>query len=822
MNLVIAALLMVALFATAQPAAARAAVLNFDRNTPYVPGEVVLGFSSADARAISAQAAALAGTVNAQVVKQYANLALLSFSEGADVAALSAQLSRVPGVAFAEPNYISWIPEDGNYVSANRDSKLTEITRVLPDGSRLTIPANELLSMRSKRAGLVTPTFPNDIFNNWGFVYTETEIIWPNAAASPKVCVADTGVDAAHPDLAGKVTNGWDFVNNDALPNDDNGHGTHVSGVITAKNNNGAGPAGISNGGVLAVKVLSAQGWGTSFDIAAGIRYCADNASVKVINLSLGGSAPGAAEYAALQYAINAKGKLVVAAAGNDSLGWNSTNSMAPNFPGGWASAFICPTGHMSGVACNDISQALLAVGASRSPYWTSNLWVDIDGDNSLDPAEYLYPDSCATSFSNFGSWVQLVAPGEDIYSTTPVSYPFWSQDFADATTPYDTWSGTSMAAPHVSGGAARTWSVFPGSTNAQIKTRLIDTGNPLTVADDASITTFASLATGYNGTYHGDAPFCWPDGHYNFGVGYNAWVDMSNSRYLNVARAMDRGAALVWMSEATTGVKLPGVTVQAYVAASLKDSAVSTSSTRVISLINLPGNASVTLKANKPGYTLGAQPFASITVLAGSFISNITNRVSLGPSKNIQAVLEWVEGLDNLDLFLWMPNGPSPLGVVGSSAISHPNYLGQGLFTDFPRARWNRDGGFGDEYGMESISIVPKPGTPIQPYYMSGTMPVQGYDFLITDHGTGALNKPLVFRYWAGGVMKVMLVKADVCDTNGADNIPGNADDEVWWEAGYVGWSYGPNFHGSDYCGSAGIIQPYADFGGLGTTMHP
>ena len=124
--------------------------------------------------------------------------------------------------------------------------------------------------MRSVR-GSVKPTYPDDEFNNWGNSKIKHEIVWINKESSSMVCVIDTGADNGHPDLRGKIINGYDFVNDDRIVNDDNGHGTHVAGTIAAKTGNGIGPAGISTGKVLAVKALNAQGWGTNFDISAAI-----------------------------------------------------------------------------------------------------------------------------------------------------------------------------------------------------------------------------------------------------------------------------------------------------------------------------------------------------------------------------------------------------------------------------------------------------------------------------------------------------------------------------------------------------------------------
>ena len=134
-------------------------------------------------------------------------------------------------------------------------------------------------------------------------------------------------MDYSHPDLTSNIIKGYDFVNGDADPMDDFGHGTHVAGIIAAKMNNGLGMAGVSTGKVVAVKVLGSQGWGTNFDVAAGINYCANRTDVKVLSMSLGGSDDSDAVYTAVGYAVNTKGKLLVAAAGNAS-------SSTANLPG--------------------------------------------------------------------------------------------------------------------------------------------------------------------------------------------------------------------------------------------------------------------------------------------------------------------------------------------------------------------------------------------------------------------------------------------------------------------------------------------------------
>jgi thermitase len=142
---------------------------------------------------------------------------------------------------------------------------------------------------------------------------------------SVKIAIVDTGVDLDHPDLSGKLTAGYDFVNNDSIPQDDNGHGTHVAGTASAVTNNGVGVAGVCWGcSIMPVKVLDASGSGTDSQVASGIIWAADQGA-RVINLSLGGYGAVKVMSDAVAYAYNL-GAVVVAARGNDG---NST----PHYP---------------------------------------------------------------------------------------------------------------------------------------------------------------------------------------------------------------------------------------------------------------------------------------------------------------------------------------------------------------------------------------------------------------------------------------------------------------------------------------------------------
>ena len=251
-----------------------------------------------------------------------------------------------------------------------------------------------------------------------------------------------------------ELINGYDFVNNDAVPVDDHGHGTHVAGIITAVGNNGKGIMGASTAKVVAVKVLTAQGWGTNYDIAAGINFCANRTDVKILSMSLGGSSPSNAIHNALDYAVNTKGKLTIIAAGNE-------NSSDPSYPAYYA---VDP----------EFENKVIAVGASGISY------EDPPGSD-----EWYLDNWCRAEYSNFGEWVTITAPGTEIYSTTPYDKPFYMNYYDGVDTRYAALSGTSMATPLVAAAAARRWGYQPSETNNQIGYDLWDYGMSL-YADDS------------------------------------------------------------------------------------------------------------------------------------------------------------------------------------------------------------------------------------------------------------------------------------------------------------------------------------------------
>lgn len=179
-----------------------------------------------------------------------------------------------------------------------------------------------------------TDTIPND--PNWGLQYGLINIRapqgWDLATGSDSVTIAiiDTGVDYGHLDLASKLVAGYDFVNKDADPQDDNGHGTHVAGIAAASSNNGTGIAGVSWGArIMPVKVLDSAGRGTYANTALGVLWAVDHGA-QVINLSLGGTGPSSVLADAINYA-HGQSVVIVAAAGNTGANFVLYPARYPN-----------------------------------------------------------------------------------------------------------------------------------------------------------------------------------------------------------------------------------------------------------------------------------------------------------------------------------------------------------------------------------------------------------------------------------------------------------------------------------------------------------
>ncbi|HUW08766.1 MAG TPA: S8 family serine peptidase [Anaerolineae bacterium] len=317
----------------------------------YVPGEVLVQWRQGVASAVALSAIAREGLT---VLEEFASLrsARLAVPEGEEWSYVD-KLGGHPLVDFAEPNYLAQATGDGS---------------LYPDDP--------------------------DWLKQWNMRRIAAPEAWPlsTGAAEVVVAVVDSGVDADHPDLTENLLPGYDFVNHDADPDDDFGHGTHVTGILSARLNNTLGVAGLAPDiSILPLKVLNDRGSGTYANISAAIQHAADSGA-SIISLSLGGESASAVLLQAVTNA-HAAGVLLVASAGNQGR---------------------------SGVYYPARYPEVMAIAAT-------------------DHYDRWAP------YSNWGAEVDLAAPGgtaaDPIRSTAPGGYQ-WEY-------------GTSMAAPHVAGAAA-------------------------------------------------------------------------------------------------------------------------------------------------------------------------------------------------------------------------------------------------------------------------------------------------------------------------------------------------------------------------------
>lgn len=303
-------------------------------------------------------------------------------------------------------------------------SDATSADAFAEDLKRLNSAAGVILAEPNYRVStgeVVTSSYVNDpdYSSQWGLQKVNIETAWDKTTGSGDIVVAviDTGIDYEHEDLSANIWHntdeiagngvdddhnglvddvmGYDFVNRDTDPMDDNKHGTHCAGIIGARSDNLTGITGISpNVSLMPLKVLAANGSGSTLNIFYGFKYAVENGA-RIISMSLGGYGFNYLSYYGAYYAYK-NNVLVVAAAGNEA----NNNDADPVYPAGF------PFSNIIAVASTGTKDTL-------------------------------------SGFSNYGARsVDIAAPGEGIYSTVP----------GDG---YASLSGTSMATPFVSGTAA-------------------------------------------------------------------------------------------------------------------------------------------------------------------------------------------------------------------------------------------------------------------------------------------------------------------------------------------------------------------------------
>ncbi|OQW91637.1 MAG: hypothetical protein BWK78_04045, partial [Thiotrichaceae bacterium IS1] len=317
---------------------------------------------------------------------------IIQLPAGSNVDKAVTDFATVANVAYAEPDFLVWASTTPNDTGFNQQWHLN----------------NTGQSGGTAGADIKAPA-------GWDISTGSSSIV---------LAIVDTGVNLTHEDLTSKVSGGYDFINNDSDPTDDEGHGTHVAGIATANTNNSLGVAGVCQGcRIMPIKVLASDGSGSNSSVAQGIAYAVSNGA-HVINLSLGNSSDSQILHDAVRSAYQA-GISVIAATGND---WDTQIG----YPARYSEA--------------------IAVGAT-------------------DRRDVL------ALYSNTGAEIDLVSPGGYGPSTALILNTYIPGNA------YAWLQGTSMATPVVTGAVGILKSLCSNITPDQVRTRLMNTADDLGTA---------------------------------------------------------------------------------------------------------------------------------------------------------------------------------------------------------------------------------------------------------------------------------------------------------------------------------------------------
>lgn len=427
------------------------AVVQAEPIRPHAPGEILVAFKK-NASEVSRRSAVqrVRGRpfrkTRQKVPNQTSEVAIEHLSVAVPVPQALEALQNDPSVAFVEPNYLlthTATADDSYYTSGN-------LWGVYGNDNPVCGPSN------------TTNQFGSDAEEAWSLGFTGSSDVY--------VGIIDEGIQVTHPDLANNIwtnpldpvdgidndgngyvddTNGWDFYNQDNSvfdPADGDAHGTHVSGTIGARGGNGLGVAGMAwNVRMISAKFLGPAGGYTS-DAINALNYFRDlktrhGLRIVASSNSWGGGGYSSALHTAILRAAKA-GILFVAAAGNNG----SNNDSVANYPSNYTT--------LQGTSVESAAsyEAVIAVAAISS-------------------------SGARASFSNYGAaTVDIGAPGVGIWSSVP-------------TDSYASYSGTSMATPHVSGAIALYAAAFPTATAAEIRSAVLSAAKPMTSLAGLTVT---------------------------------------------------------------------------------------------------------------------------------------------------------------------------------------------------------------------------------------------------------------------------------------------------------------------------------------------
>ena len=367
---------------------------------------------------------------------------VLKVPKNSNILSIIEDYESLSEVVYAEPNYILCLGLEPRNLHISIPTSIYEL-RLYLNTIDPYFNKQWALENTGQRGG--TPDADIDALEAWGIETGSTDTV---------IAIIDTGVDYNHPDLAENIwineneipingidddgngfvddVRGWDFVDNDNVPIDDFGHGTHCAGIVAAVGNNSIGISGVCwNCKIMPIKTLNFFGQAIFINIALSIRYAADNGA-NVISMSFGGRRSSKIIKNAIEYAYD-KDAVLTAAAGN-------SNTFSHYYPAAYDS--------------------VIAVAGTNN----KDRWLNIG--NFFNKAG-----------SNYGPWVDVAAPGGEIYSTMPTYLV--TMNLGGYKKNYDYLSGTSMSAPHVAGLAALILSKNPYLSNEEVKSIICTNVDP-------------------------------------------------------------------------------------------------------------------------------------------------------------------------------------------------------------------------------------------------------------------------------------------------------------------------------------------------------
>jgi subtilisin family serine protease len=383
-----------------QPEAVVAAPMAV-RSEEVWPGRVLVKVAE------GADLAAIARGRGLQVAEERRGFAILQGVAQGNERRAARDLAAVPGVEWAEPDYLRQLDAIDSRLWAFRNPGSLNMKYSTGRSAGQNLPASYASKLDADEDALE------------GIGAGGTAVV---------IGSLDSGADMDHPELAGRLIAGKDWYNNDSDPQDDNNHGSHTTGTMAGTTVGVAGVTGAApNVRVLVQKVCGRRGCPTSAIVNA-IYAAADYPGMVAMNLSLGGSTLSSGEAAAINYAVNTKGVLVIASAGNSGAG-----------------TVACP-------ACDP---------------------------NAISVAATTWQDTKA-SYSQYGSGLDISAPGGQCYSNTTPEGCIYSLNKDGG---YMWMQGTSMAAPQVTGTAA----VVASKTTlrgAQLRSRILGSADNIGAAN--------------------------------------------------------------------------------------------------------------------------------------------------------------------------------------------------------------------------------------------------------------------------------------------------------------------------------------------------